>query len=134
MLNREGRAAIARRVQSYLGSLAVWAYLRPKSTLIGLGLITAISVYLAGSLTLDTDLSELLPKSFQSVQAIQVLKQRFGGIGFVAPTTATATTWTAWMSRIQVVALAARTGKSTHPAVTMTRSAELERLIVWYAR
>ncbi|MCK5691077.1 MMPL family transporter, partial [Myxococcota bacterium] len=45
--------------------------------------MTTAGIYSARNLGLDADLSELLPKTFPSVEGLEELKKRFGGIGFV---------------------------------------------------
>jgi len=50
------------------------------------GVLTAGSIYSAKNLTLDADLSALLPDTFASVQDLETVKNRFGGIGYVVVT------------------------------------------------
>jgi predicted RND superfamily exporter protein len=72
------------RVESMLGATALKAHRRPVlALLIALGL-TALAGLGASRLTLNTDLTDLLPRSFESVQDLDKLKVKFGGIGYVA--------------------------------------------------
>lgn len=73
-----------RRLEQALGAAAVRSHRRPwLSLLFGFALLLAGSFF-ARSLTLNANLVDLLPESFQSVQDIRQLRERFGGIGFVA--------------------------------------------------
>jgi predicted RND superfamily exporter protein len=73
-----------RRLELALGAAAVRSHRRPwVSIVVGLSLLVAGSFF-ARSLTLNANLVDLLPESFQSVQDIRQLRERFGGIGFVA--------------------------------------------------
>ena len=66
-----------------LGVLAAAGYARPWMAL-GIALvILAASLGAARGIRLSADLSELLPKSFESVKGLEQLKKRFGGIGYV---------------------------------------------------
>jgi len=48
--------------------------------------IAAYSIYATQKLTLDADLTALLPDSFKSVQDLERVKERFGGIGYIVLT------------------------------------------------
>src|ERR671931_53919 len=72
------------RLQSGLGSLAARNHRRPAAPLIAAGILTALGVLASGRLTLDADLVDLLPESFDSVRDIKRLEERFGGIGWIA--------------------------------------------------
>jgi hypothetical protein len=72
-----------RHVERSIGALAAWSHRRP---LLALGLVALASIAslaAARSLTLDADLTGLLPRSFASVRDLDRLKERFGGIGYV---------------------------------------------------
>ncbi len=66
-----------------LGALAVRNYRHPA---LALGVALALSVvglFFARGLSLDANLVSLLPRSFQSVQDLNELERRFGGLGYV---------------------------------------------------
>ncbi len=72
------------RLERALGGAAARAHRRPlPALLIALGLV-GLGVWSASRLSLNTDLTELLPRSFESVQGLDKLKDNFGGIGYVA--------------------------------------------------
>ena len=62
------------------------AYKHPATALLLLVVIAVLSLYSAKKLTLDADLSALLPDSFASVQDLEAVKERFGGIGYIVIT------------------------------------------------
>ena len=71
------------RFEALLGRIAVLGHRYP---LVALSL--AVSLSAAGGLAargirLDADLAALLPPSFESVRGLELLKERFGGIGYV---------------------------------------------------
>lgn len=72
-----------RGVERLLGGLAWSSYQRPWPTLAVLVGLALLALLPARSLRLDADLAELLPRSFPSVQGLDELKKRFGGIGYV---------------------------------------------------
>lgn len=76
-------AKIADNVERILGAIAVLAFRRPLQTLLILAALTAGASTLMGRLAVNADLAELLPKSFASVRALDQLRVRFGGQGFV---------------------------------------------------
>jgi len=69
-----------------IGALPLFAYRHHIAVLLMLLIMTGFSAYLAKKLTLDADLSALLPKSFESVQDLESVKSFFGGIGYVVIT------------------------------------------------
>lgn len=70
-------------VENWLGRTALAAYRAPWLTLLILALVTGVGYAGAKRLRVDADLAELLPHSFQSVKDLEVLKERFGGVGYV---------------------------------------------------
>ena len=71
------------RIERLLAALAVVGYRRPFVAL-GVALVLAAAGGLLSSrIELRADLTELLPESFESVQGLEELKERFGGIGYV---------------------------------------------------
>ncbi len=78
-------SGLSDRVERGLGTLAVGCFKRPWLTLAVIATVTAAALAgTIGRLSLNADLVELLPESFASVQDLEVLKKRFGGIGYVA--------------------------------------------------
>ena len=71
------------RLQRRLGAFAARNHRRPAPALIAAAILTVLGVTFAGRLALNADLVELLPQSFQSVQDIKKLEERFGGIGWI---------------------------------------------------
>jgi len=69
-----------------LGTLSLLAFNNPLKVLFLLLTLTLFSGYLAEKLSLDADLSALLPDSFKSVQDLEQVKSFFGGIGYVVIT------------------------------------------------
>ena len=77
-------ARLVARLESILAAIALYCYRRPAVVLILLAIVSTASVITARQrLSLNADLAELLPSSFQSVQDLEQLKVRYGGIGYV---------------------------------------------------
>jgi uncharacterized protein len=76
-------ASLVHRLEQWLGDTAVGFYHRPLTTLSILMVVSALSFLAARTLKLDTDLAKLLPPSFESVQDLEKLKERYGGEGFL---------------------------------------------------
>src|SRR5687767_4243317 len=72
------------RIEAALASTAVRAHRRPAVTLLLTGLLVVAAARGAAELRLDNDLAALLPGSFESVQGFEKLKQKFGGVGYIA--------------------------------------------------
>lgn len=78
-------ARIAKQFEAGLAASATAIYRWPILSLVLIGLMVAFSIKSTGErLRISADLTELLPKTFPSVQALDVLKNRMGGIGYVA--------------------------------------------------
>lgn len=74
---------IARKIERRLGLLAATSHRHPWIAL-AIALVTAAAgAYFARSIQLNSDLTSLLPKSFESVQGLERLKEHFGGLGYV---------------------------------------------------
>ncbi|RKH31146.1 hypothetical protein D7Y13_15660 [Corallococcus praedator] len=71
------------RFEAAMGSLAVRGHRRPWVALFVTLVLTGMGTFLARNLSLNADLANLLPKSFQSVQDLEKLRTRFGGMGNV---------------------------------------------------
>src|SRR5690606_18040417 len=57
---------------------------RPGPVLVVALAVTAVAIWQARSLRMDTDLTHLLPKSFESVQALERFEGRSYGVGYVS--------------------------------------------------
>lgn len=66
-----------------LGRLALAAWRRPFLTLAITGLATVLAVVAASRLRVDTDLTNLLPRHFESVKGLEALEERFYGVGYL---------------------------------------------------
>ena len=71
------------RLERGLGAAASRLHRHPAPVLGAVALLAAVGVLLAGRLSLNTDLVALLPPSFESVQGVRKLEQRFGGLGWI---------------------------------------------------
>jgi predicted RND superfamily exporter protein len=72
-----------KKVKYALGAFAVRCHRRPLLSL-GLALVLGVAAALqARGLSLNANLVDLLPESFQSVQDVHKLEKRFGGVGWV---------------------------------------------------
>jgi predicted RND superfamily exporter protein len=71
------------RLEEGLGRFAAAAHRRPLWPLLFAGVLTIIGLWFSSSLSLRADLTELLPKEFESVQNVAKLKEQFGGMGYV---------------------------------------------------
>ncbi|HSC86763.1 MAG TPA: MMPL family transporter [Polyangiaceae bacterium] len=74
---------ITARIGDFLSRLALLSFRRPWWTLLCVLLVTAAGAWSASRLRVDPDLAELLPESYESVQDLETLKARFGGVGYV---------------------------------------------------
>ncbi|RKH56551.1 efflux RND transporter permease subunit [Corallococcus llansteffanensis] len=71
------------RFEAAMGSLAARSHQRPWVALFVTLLLTGLGTFSARNLTLNADLVNLLPRTFQSVQDLEKLRTRFGGMGNV---------------------------------------------------
>lgn len=71
-------------LERHLADIAKRASGAPKTTLIVLLALAAVSLLGARRLRLDTDLAHLLPEHAQSVRDLDALEQRSGGVGFIS--------------------------------------------------
>lgn len=71
------------RVERTLGALAARNHRRPVLALLLAAVLAAVGGLLARHLTLNANLVDLLPKSFQSVQDVHEMERRFGALGWV---------------------------------------------------
>jgi len=78
-----GVKGVSAWMERRLGALAIAGHRRPWVAL-GIALVLLLAgAGTARGIRLSADLTELLPKSFESVQGLQKLKERFGGMGYV---------------------------------------------------
>ena len=75
------RAAAA--VGDALGAVAAWSYRRWGLALAAVAVLVALSTWASGRLKVDPDITRLLPRDVPSVRAVEALRDRFGGIGYV---------------------------------------------------
>lgn len=71
------------RLERTLGEVAVRSHRRPATSLIVAAVLTLVGAYFMQKLPMVADLEKLLPKSFESVQGLEPVKERFGGIGYI---------------------------------------------------
>ena len=71
------------RLENRVGRLAVISHRNPVTTLLAVLAVTCAGFWGSTKLTLNADLTGLLPRSFQSVKDLEELQKRFGGIGYV---------------------------------------------------
>ena len=71
------------RLEIGLGAAAARSHRRPWLYLVLGCVLFVVSSFFARSLTLNANLVDLLPQSFQSVRDVGELRARFGGIGYV---------------------------------------------------
>jgi len=74
---------MTRWIDDKLGRMGVLSYRHPLLLLLTVAALTSISFPGAWLLRLDTDLARLLPQSFESVQYLKILKERYGGEGYL---------------------------------------------------
>ncbi|MBF5043301.1 MMPL family transporter [Aggregicoccus sp. 17bor-14] len=74
---------LPQRLELGMGGVAARFHRHPFLALAIAALLTGLGVFGARHLTLNADLVSLLPRSFESVQDIDKLRQRFGGMGYV---------------------------------------------------
>lgn len=72
------------RFPGFFGDVAVWSYRH--AGIVALFAVVSLSVaaWFARKLSVDTDLTHLLPKSFESVQNLERLERESSGVGYVS--------------------------------------------------
>jgi uncharacterized protein len=78
-----GDRSVALVLKRALGRIGVACFRHGARTLVVAALLAVIAALGASRLTLDPDISELLPPSRESVRNVESLRERFGGIGSV---------------------------------------------------
>ena len=71
------------KVDFTVGQAAAWTYRNAIRALAAAALLTLIGFALSTRLTLNADMSSLLPETFESVKDLAVLREKFGGMGYV---------------------------------------------------
>ena len=74
---------IVRKLEAALARVALLTHRRPLLSLLAVLLVTAGAGQLARRLSIDADMINLLPPSFESIRDLEALKERFGGVGYV---------------------------------------------------
>ncbi|WP_223758146.1 RND family transporter [Myxococcus sp. RHSTA-1-4] len=72
------------RVERTLGAVAARSHRRPTLALLLAVVLAAVGGLFARNLSLNANLVDLLPRSFESVRDLHTLEQRFGALGWVA--------------------------------------------------
>lgn len=80
---RATESASSHTLKRALGRIALYCHRHGLSTLLVAGLLGLAAAWGAARLTLDPDISELLPPSQASVRSLDDLRRRFGGVGNV---------------------------------------------------
>ncbi|MDI3287818.1 MMPL family transporter [Polyangium sp. 15x6] len=70
-------------IRAALARVAVFAFRHAALAIVLVALAAALGTWSAGRLKLDPDITQLLPPSYPSVQGIEALRARFGGVGYV---------------------------------------------------
>ena len=78
-----GDRSVALALKRALGRIGVACFRHGGRTLVVAALLATVAALGASRLTLDPDISELLPPSRESVRNVESLRKRFGGIGSV---------------------------------------------------
>jgi uncharacterized membrane protein YdfJ with MMPL/SSD domain len=76
-------SAIRSRLKAFLTAAAAFSYGRPWVTLTAVLVLTLAAGAGAMRLSVNADLAALLPNSFDSVRNLELMKERFGGEGYV---------------------------------------------------
>jgi predicted RND superfamily exporter protein len=72
-----------RHVEQAVGTLAAHNHQRPWRALLAALVLSAAGLFFARHLSLNANLADLLPQSFQSVRDLHTLEERFGALGWV---------------------------------------------------
>lgn len=80
----EGVSRAAWQVEKFLAALATFSFKRaPLAAGITIA-VTVVFAYLAHTLGLNTDVTQLLPSTFESVRDVKRVSEEFGGVGYVS--------------------------------------------------
>lgn len=80
----EGVSRAAWQVEKFLAALATFSFKRAPIAAVITVLVTAMFGYLAQTLGLNTDVTQLLPNTFDSVKDVKRVSEEFGGVGYVS--------------------------------------------------
>src|SRR5262245_58558632 len=83
MHSRKTARSAALVLKRALGRIAVLCFRHGVRTLLAAVVLAGIAAVGASRLKLDPDLSELLPPWYDSVENLEALRKRFGGVGNV---------------------------------------------------
>jgi predicted RND superfamily exporter protein len=72
------------RLENAFGAFAVRAHRKPLAALLATAVLLGVGLWSSARLSLETDLTGLLPRSFDSVEGLEQLRKKFGGVGYVA--------------------------------------------------
>jgi predicted RND superfamily exporter protein/phosphatidylglycerophosphatase A len=83
-VEQHGRAdSFPARVGAALGAVAAWCHRRFVVAGLAVAIVVGIATWLSGRLAVDPDITRLLPRDVPSVKAVEALRDRFGGVGYV---------------------------------------------------
>lgn len=71
------------QVDAAVGRAAAWSFCNAGRALVIAALLTFAGLGLSSRLSLNADMSSLLPETFESVRDLSVLREKFGGMGYV---------------------------------------------------
>lgn len=71
------------KVDASVGRAAAWSFRNAGRALAAALLLTLVGFSLSTRLSLNADMSSLLPETFESVRDLSVLREKFGGMGYV---------------------------------------------------
>ncbi len=71
------------KVDASVGRAAAWSFCNAGRALAIAALLTLAGLGLSTRLSLNADLSSLLPETFESVRDLSLLREKFGGMGYV---------------------------------------------------
>jgi predicted RND superfamily exporter protein/phosphatidylglycerophosphatase A len=74
---------VTRALRAALALVAVTCFRRPKLVALAVACLSALAAWQMRRLTLDPDVAQLLPPWYESVQDVERLRERFGGVGYV---------------------------------------------------
>lgn len=72
------------RFPGWLGDVAVWSYRHAGLVVLLAAVSVLVAAWSARTLSVDTDLTHLLPRSFESVQNLERLERHSRGVGYVS--------------------------------------------------
>ena len=79
----QSASSLSAGLERWAGQISPRFYRRPGATLLVVAVLTAVAFLGVRRLSLDTDLAALLPTQFESVQGLNLLREKIGATGFV---------------------------------------------------